>query len=379
MKRFATLVVGLALVLPSAPAGAQVDKSANLSVVKRFAYESGTDITFRGDYVYAAQQGAKGGVHVIDISGRTPKKVAFVPCPGSQNDVAALGKDLLAFAYHSSECGGAPSAGVRLIDVGNPRRPRYLGKVELPQGTHTLTVYPGRKLIYASAGGFTGSNPPEMHILDVSDPNDIKIASTFTPNPSGCHDINFFVKRKKKLAFCPSLEGTAILDVSDPLKPTVITTIRNPIQDFHHQAVPSPMGKFLLISDENFEAHDCASGQSPTGAMYLFDIRQIETPVLMSKFSPQRGAAPAGGPGTPVCTSHNFNWIPRTRFVVASWYTGGTNVIDFRDPSAPVEAAHYQPSDINTWSSYWYRGRIYANDMARGLEVLRLKGIPPKK
>ena len=56
MKRSAALVVALALVLASAiSAAAQVNKSDNVSVVKRFPYESGTDITFRGDVVYAAQ------------------------------------------------------------------------------------------------------------------------------------------------------------------------------------------------------------------------------------------------------------------------------------------------------------------------------------
>ena len=82
-------------------------------------------------------------MHVFDISGRLPKRLGFVPCPGSQNDVAALGKNLLGIAYHSSECAGPPSAGVRLLDVRNPKRPKYLDSIELPRGRTRSRSTPG--------------------------------------------------------------------------------------------------------------------------------------------------------------------------------------------------------------------------------------------
>jgi hypothetical protein len=93
----------------------------------------------------------------------------------------------------------------------------------------------------------------------------------------------------------------------------------------------------------------------------------------LGQIASPRGAAPIGTLATPVCTAHNFNFIPGTRTAVVAWYTGGTSVIDFADPMSPEEVGFFRASDSNTWSSYWYKGLIYASDLARGLDVLKLE------
>jgi hypothetical protein len=68
--------------------------------------------------------------------------------------------------------------------------------------------------------------------------------------------------------------------------------------------------------------------------------------------------------------------------MVGSWYAGGMNVIDWSDPMAPVELAHYMgnESDItNYWSAYWYDGKIWANDRVKGLDVITVKGLKEQK
>ena len=49
----------------------------------------------------------------------------------------------------------AVNAGVYLLDVRNPRRPRQLGGVNLPSGglTHSITAYPGEPIVYSNPGG----------------------------------------------------------------------------------------------------------------------------------------------------------------------------------------------------------------------------------
>lgn len=364
------LTAATALVPTTATAREQVD-ATGLTAVARIPYQGGTDLDFLGKYVYAGQEGNEGGVRIIDVSGAKARQVGFFRCPGNQNDVAVVRRGLIAIAYHSSQCGPQEEHGVRLVNVRNPKRPRILGSVELPEGTHTVTKYPGKPILYASPGGLLNSDGIEQ-ILDISNPRKPAVAATYTPNPAGCHDISWYFDDDEKLAFCPGLSGLDIWDVTDPLAPALISHTANPFMDFMHYALPTADGNHLVVSDENFEAHECASGQSPTGSLYVYDISAREAPLLVGKFGPPRGAAPAGGAATPVCTSHNFNWIPGTQNLVVSWYTGGTNVIDLSDPMAPVEIAHYAPADANTWSSYFYRGRIYVNDLNRGLEVLKL-------
>jgi hypothetical protein len=49
-----------------------------------------------------------------------------------------------------------------------------------------------------------------------------------------------------------------------------------------------------------------------------------------------------------------------------AFYQGGTTMVDFSDLSAPREIGHADIYDStgapDTWSSYWYNDRIYAND-----------------
>jgi hypothetical protein len=77
---------------------------------------------------------------------------------------------------------------------------------------------------------------------------------------------------------------------------------------------------------------------------------------------------------------HNGNLIPVAgRYLLAAaWYGGGTSVVDFTNPTAPHEIAYYDAVSgrgaADTWSTYWYNGAMYANDMTRGVDAFNLIG-----
>jgi hypothetical protein len=66
--------------------------------------------------------------------------------------------------------------------------------------------------------------------------------------------------------------------------------------------------------------------------------------------------------------------------MVQSWYQGGVSVFDFTDSANPVEIAFFDRGPVDGeklitggyWSSYYYNGFIYAAEIARGLDILRL-------
>jgi len=371
----ALVVASLAGHAAGAPADDAFDKSENVKLVTSIPYSGGSDIDFKGKYVYFGQLGDDGGVRVLDASGPKPKEIAFISCPGSQNDVAVVRPGLLALGYHSGSCaGGPPGAGVRLIDVSNPKKPKFLSQVELPGGAHTLTVYPGSDIIYASPGGLANGGGTEQ-ILDASNPKKLKIAATFKPNPTGCHDITFqrAADGDTMLAFCAGGGEVTIWDVTDELKPVVIAHGFTP-SFFPHAAMPTPDGEYLVMTDEAFVAHDCVGG--PTGSVWVYDIRIPQAPILVGHWGPQRGAAPVGVADW--CTAHNLNFVGKTRQAVISWYSGGTSVVDFSNPTLPTEVAYFRADDSNVWSAYFYDGLIYVNDLTRGIDVLKVKGLKTK-
>jgi hypothetical protein len=82
------------------------------------------------------------------------------------------------------------------------------------------------------------------------------------------------------------------------------------------------------------------------------------------------------------CVAHNGSIIPvpgRDIFVQA-WYQGGLSVVDFTDSANPVEIAYFDRGPIHAehmilggfWSTYFYNGRIYGTEIARGIDVLAL-------
>ena len=399
-RRFAlALSTALLVGLIAAPAGAattltpraaEAEASDNVKKIATFAYKNekkdffsgGTDIDFSGKYVYAMQQGADGGVHVIDASGAKPKKLSFIACPGGQNDVAVVKPGLLAIGYHSSQCGGKPGAGVRLIDVENPKRPKILGSVETPGGTHTLTTYPGKPVIYASPGGLANGGG-DQQIIDVSNPNAPKIKATFEPNgPIGCHDLTFYFSKDSKIAGCAGGGEAQLWDVSDPFAPRTISHLPVPAQ-FPHSFAFTHDGKYAVVGDEAIAGNDCAGG--PTGSLWVYNIEVREAPVLVGHWGPQRGPLPVGSSNynrNTWCSAHLFNFVPGTYTLVGSWYAGGMSVVDFSNPTTPTEVAHYMGTgdDItNYWSAYWYDGRIWANDRVKGLDVFTVKGLKEEK
>lgn len=366
------------------------DKSDNVELVASLPvfegtglWDSATDLDFSGRYAYmgrwngsSARGEAAGGVYIYDIAGRTPKELSFVPCGGSQNDIAVVRPGLIALGYHRNLC-GKPSGGITMIDVRDPRQPKILGSVaQKPWGTHTLTAYPGKDLIYASPGSWGYESEAEgggdEYIIDVSDPVKPKVVATFDPKIAGCHDLSFRITAKSQLAFCAGDTMTQIWDVSKPLKPVIIASIYNPLSGFNHSAEVSSDGKILAIGEETF-VDDCGPGFM--GSIWVYDISDPVNPKRMSHFSIPRGS-PVGdeGPFGYSCSAHNFKFIRGTHVLVASWFRSGMNVLDLSDPAQPKEIAYFDPAEGSYWSAYWYKGHIYASG-APGLDVFEVRGI----
>jgi hypothetical protein len=83
------------------------------------------------------------------------------------------------------------------------------------------------------------------------------------------------------------------------------------------------------------------------------------------------------------CVAHNGSLIPvpGRDIMVQAWYQGGVSVFDFTDAAKPVEIAFFDRGPIDAkqlvtggyWSAYWYNGNIYGSEIARGIDIFRLK------
>ena len=394
--RIAGAVVLLGALIAQPNASAEVNKSKNVKEVGAVKYWGGSHLTFGDGYAYAGNWDGRGerpevgGVRIMDISGK-PRQVGFFKCPGDDVDVAVVKRGVIVVGHHNAACNpfetGEDNAGVYTLDVSDPSDPKMLGQLNLARDVdgqdrtgrqnHSISKYPGKPLIYTNPGGLPSNGQMITHMVDVSNPAKPKVVGEFRPDApsSGCHDFSFQFDKRGKFGICAGLGGTSIWDVSDPLKPKVISEIVNPLIQFSHYAVASADGKILAINDENITANDCVEQETPTGAIWFYDISDIENPQFVSYHSPRRGGAPIGSFESPngTCTSHDFNWVDNRKLVVP-WYTGGFSVIDVKDPAAPTEIAYYQDGG-SMWSAHFYEGRIYTNDQLLGFKAFEVKGL----
>ena len=376
----AAIVVGL-LLAPTHAFAAPGD--LQLDLVKRFPFKGGLELAASGDHVYASQWNGHynraeepkwGGVRIFDVSEKTPTFAGSLDCPGYDNDVAVVKPGVIAVGYGENLCAKNPLVpGVLFADVSDPSDPKVLSDIGVYYA-HTISVHPDRPLIYASTGGWLpNGNEGRNDIIDASDPSNPKIVGNFTFDGYGCHDISFRITKDEQLAFCTTSSPVQlILDVSDPTAPVIIGRIVNPLIQYGHTAVASPDGNLLAITDEAFVAHECVTGTSPIGGLWLYDISDPSLPVPVGYRALGEGRAPVGdllnGTGS-YCTAAMIDWMPDGH-LISSWYSGGVEVLDVSDPAQPRVAATYRPEDSMAYGVDFFRGRIYVNDIDRGVEVL---------
>lgn len=375
----------------------------------------GSDLAFKGKLVFA---GSYQGLGIFRTSKAKPylKQISFLQCAGGQGDVSVLGN--YAFASVDSTLSGPTCSpddtkpatqdqvsagqaweGIRIYDVSDPRNPRYLKSVYTDCGSHTNTILPGpvTSHIYIESYPISGQNPNcsylshrKVQIIEfpTADPTKAKLLEeTIDTTPSiGCHDITTFPDRNLMAGAC--ISQSMIWDIKDPAKPELLATITNPDISIHHSTAMTWDGKILVLGDEfgGAEGGGCTGDEDSTvGAAWFYDVSDPSNPTLMGHHSLPRVPQPSSGDGADRvrCTNHNFNVIPVRSdkyLLVVCYYMGGIAVVDFTDPTDPTEVAHYvtAPGGVpqDTWSAYWYNGRIYTNDYASqlGVGVYAFKG-----
>jgi hypothetical protein len=385
------------------------------------AYAQGSDLAFKDDLVIA---GTYEGTAIYKILKGAPyiKQVGWLPCAGGQGDVSVMGDYVIvsvdsalvgptckpadtAGASAATYASGGAWEGLRIIDISNPTRPKYVTSVDIPCGSHTNTLLPGKAKTYVYIESYPLSGQGvdcnyathrKVQIVEIPNDNPRKaklLEETIDVSPNiGCHDITTFPERKLMFGAC--INQSVIWSIKNPTQPEELARITNPRMQIHHSTAMTWDGKVLILGDETGgAAAGGGTGQesSPVGAAWFYDVTKPDSPTLLGSYSYPRGI-PAPSPDRPDgwrWTNHNFNVIPmkneKKYLLAVCYYMGGVAVVDFTDPSDAKELGYYvaSPDDVppDTWSSYWYNGRIYTNDHVslHGVGVYEFEGTTSPK
>jgi hypothetical protein len=397
---------------------------ANVPNTGPFAPPSGigTDLAFTGKY---AIDGNYNGFVIYDISRPSrPKVVSQVQCLGGQNDVTVNG-NLVVLSTDASRSDDScqstskpvtdPTAweGIKVFDISDKTKPRYVTSVETKCGAHTHTAVPGKGKNRGSVYIYVSSYllGPSSVGPDCQYPHD-KISIVKVPraapqrarvvaepvlfprggNPgvgqssyptTGCHDITAYPSKNIAAGAC--MGDGALFDISNPVKPKVITTVRDTVNfAFWHSATFNNRANKVVFTDElggGVGATCNAETPRTHGANAIYDIvgkgakRKF---VFRSYYKIPRIQAP-----TENCVAHNGSLIPvpGRDIMVQSWYQGGISVWDFTNSRRPKELGWFERGPLSltesivggSWSAYYYNGHIYSSDITKGLDVLDIR------
>ncbi len=315
--------------------------------------------------------------------------------------------------------------GLRIFDISDLTSPQQVGQVQTCRGSHTHSVVAEDKdriVVYNSGtagvrkgeelagcvGEVPGDSRTALFRIDVieipkADPSKARIVSSpavFADEATGriaglwmggnhgegtqvtsetdqCHDITVFPTRKLAAGACSG--NGIIFDISDPLKPKRLDVVTDKGFAYWHSATFNNDGTKVIFTDEwgGGSRPRCRSYDPRNwGADAIYDI--VDNKLIY------RGTYKLPAPQTEKenCVAHNGSIVPvpgRDIFVQA-WYQGGLSVIDFTDSTKPTEIAFFDRGPISDkadvlggyWSTYWYNGRIYGTEIARGLDVFEL-------
>ena len=318
--------------------------------------------------------------------------------------------------------------GIRIFDVSDFTMPVQVGAVQTCRGSHTHTVVTdpddeGNIYVYGSG---TSSVRPEDELGECSDespfenpesalfridvikipvdrPNEAEVVNRpfifsdpeagvlaglweggdhgkgtqTTAQTNHCHDITAFPEIGLAAGACSG--NGILLDITDPENPSRLDQVIDTGFAYWHSATFNNDGTKVIFTDEwggGSRPRCRASDPLNWGADAIYDIIDGK----MQYRSHYKMPAPQTDQEN--CVAHNGSLIPvpgRDLFVQA-WYQGGISVIDFTDSSNPTEIAFFDRGPVDEkelilggyWSAYWYAGRIYGTEIARGLDVLAL-------
>ena len=195
--------------------------------------------------------------------------------------------------------------------------------------------------------------------------------------PTQCHDITVYPAIGLAGGAC---EGYGMLiDVSDPENPVRLSEVADSNFSYWHSATFNNDGTAVMFTDEwgGGGSPKCrASDPMEWGANAIFTVEGGEM-VFQSYYK-----LPA--PQTPQenCVAHNGSLIPipGRDIMIQGWYQGGISLIDWTDPTLPVEIAYFDRGPVDgeemrmggSWSVYWYNGVIVNSEIARGLDIFEL-------
>ena len=275
-------------------------------------------------------------------------------------------------------------AGVlHVVDVRDPRNPRVLSRYSTwsngmslfePTGAtrrggigHTATCIQGCRWAWL-AGSLSGAG---IEVVDLRDPTRPRYAGKLSPRltagAGGTHDVQVDAQG---LAWVAGSAGTVAYDVSNPARPSIrARTDRRgrsgPWNNSIHHNSLRISERTLLVTEE-----DLRPGCRRAGSFQTWRIAPGGRVRPLDRFGVERD------PGARLlCSAHYFDH--RDGLVAAGFFEQGVRFLRVADPRRITQVGYYVPKRTMAWGTLYPPSDpagevVYVIDHARGIDVLAL-------
>ncbi len=315
--------------------------------------------------------------------------------------------------------------GIRIFDISDIRAPKQVAAVQTCRGSHTHTLVTDPKdtanvYLYNSGASYVRpdaelagcSNAPadkdpntSLFSIDIikvplASPQDAKIVASprlfaeankinalndggshdnkgRVEDSNHCHDITAYPELGLAAGACSG--NGILLDIKDPSNPKRVDAVNDPNYAYWHSASFSNDGKKVVFTDEwggGMGARCRENDPTKWGANAIFNLSGNK--LTFANYY----KLPAAQTESENCVAHNGSLIPvpGRDLKIQAWYQGGISIMDFTDPANPIEIGYFDRGPVDakmlllagSWSAYWYNGRIYSSEIARGLDIFEL-------
>jgi hypothetical protein len=319
------------------------------------------------------------GIRIFDITDvKKPKQLAAVQtCRGSHTHTLLEDPDDTANLYVYGSGTGTPRSPEELAGCSDkkpgedPNTSYYsIDVIQIPLASPERARVVSRPRIF--------SDPATGAIAGLAKKGDHGAGTQTTSETDQCHDITVFPSIGLAAGACSG--NGILLDISDPVKPVRLDAVADKNFAYWHSATFNNDGTKVIFTDEwggGLRPRCRAADQPEWGANAIFDVvdRKLQFRSYYKLPAPQTEVEN--------CVAHNGSLVPvpGRDIMVQAWYQGGVSVFDFTDSARPFEIAYFDRGPVDPtrlitagqWSTYWYNGYIYGAEIARGLDIFRLK------
>ncbi|MGH7502308.1 MAG: choice-of-anchor B family protein [Longimicrobiales bacterium] len=341
--------------------------------------------------------GRTDGTSFVDVT--DPVNPVYIGnLPKTEGSPVATWRDMKVYKDHVFVVADASGAhGVQVLDLARLRE--FNGQpITFTTDAHYTNINSAHNIVINEASGFAyavGSSAGGetcgggLHMIDIREPKNPKFAGCFADPQTGrastgySHDAMCIMyngpddeHRGKEICFGSNETALSIADVSDKASPVALSRASYPDVAYSHQGWISEDQRYFFLDDEldEIRSHDDGATPMPGTRTLIWDVSDLDDPQLINQFF-----------GATEASDHNL--YIKDNLMYQSNYQAGLRVVDVSDPMKPVEVGFFDtvPYGTNTpgfggsWSNYPFfkSGIVIVTSGREGLFIVRKRDRAP--